>query len=54
VLAYIDPGTGSYFFQILIASALGGLFFARQQIARLVVFFKNLLTGKKDGRDSGR
>ena len=29
VFAYLDPGTGSYIFQILIASAVGGLFFIK-------------------------
>lgn len=24
--AYLDPGTGSYFFQLIIAALLGGLF----------------------------
>ncbi|HUW30914.1 MAG TPA: hypothetical protein VM223_04825 [Planctomycetota bacterium] len=33
--AYIDPGTGSYIFQILIASVLGGLF-------ALKIFWKNI------------
>jgi len=30
LLAYLDPGTGSFLFQILIASALSGLFMIRQ------------------------
>jgi hypothetical protein len=33
--AYIDPGTGSYFFQILVASAIGALFVLRNSLRQL-------------------
>lgn len=32
--AYIDPGTGSYFFQVVIASALGVFFTVRSWLRR--------------------
>lgn len=32
VYAYLDPGTGSYIFQIIIGLLLGGLFFVRSFI----------------------
>lgn len=38
--AYLDPGTGSYFFQILIAGLLGVLFFMKN-------FWRNLATALK-------
>lgn len=33
--AYIDPGTGSYVFQLVIASLVGGLFFVKGIIRRV-------------------
>jgi len=33
--AYLDPGTGSYVFQVLVGTVLGGLFF-------LKAFWKNI------------
>lgn len=38
--AYLDPGTGSYFIQILIAALLGGLFLIKS-------FWKNLAIASK-------
>lgn len=38
--AYIDPGAGSYFFQILIAGILGGLFFIKSSFKKIKNFFK--------------
>jgi hypothetical protein len=40
--AYIDPGTGSYIFQLAIAGILGGLFFIKTSWRRIVAFFGNL------------
>jgi drug/metabolite transporter (DMT)-like permease len=34
ILAYIDPGSGSMVFQMLIAAALAVPFFLREQIGR--------------------
>ena len=38
--AYLDPGTGSYLFQILIASLIGAAFAAK-------LFWKNIVEGLK-------
>ena len=42
VLAYIDPGTGSYIFQLAIAGILGSLFFIKTSWRKLVGFFDYL------------
>jgi hypothetical protein len=34
--AYLNPGTGSYFFQILIASLLAGLFLIKNLLRSLI------------------
>lgn len=38
--AYLDPGTGSYIFQVVIAGILSALFFLRQVWSRFRSFFK--------------
>jgi hypothetical protein len=54
--AYIDPGTGSYLLQILIASLLGAAFALKIYWTRI----KNFLSGRKrrtddqPGSDNGR
>lgn len=45
--AYLDPGTGSYFFQIIIASLIGGLFAIKLFWAKIVLFLKKLFSRKK-------
>jgi len=40
--AYLDPGTGSYFFQILIGILLGTLFAVRLYWGKIKIFLKNL------------
>ncbi len=42
--AYLDPGTGSYLIQIVIATLLGGLYLFKGQVLRLIQFIKNLLS----------
>jgi len=37
VYAYLDPGTGSYIFQIIIGLLLGGLFFVRSFIKSFIL-----------------
>jgi len=37
--AYLDPGSGSYLIQILIGFGLGSLFFLKQIIVRIKLFF---------------
>lgn len=38
--AYLDPGSGSYIAQLLIAFAASGLFFIRSQLAQLGNFIR--------------
>lgn len=38
--AYLDPGTGSYVFQLLIAGLLGGAFFLRSTYKTIIRKFK--------------
>lgn len=47
---YIDPGTGSYFLQMLIAGILGGLFAIKMFWGRIKAFFLRIL-GKKKNTD---
>ncbi len=44
---YIDPGSGSYLIQMIIAAILGGLFYFKTAWRRIVLFF----TGKKKFTD---
>lgn len=49
--AYLDPGTGSYLFQILIAALVGGLFAVKLFWGKIAAFFSGLF-GKKPAADS--
>lgn len=42
--AYIDPGTGSFLFQVFAATAIGFVLFFKNTLN----YFKSLLSGKKD------
>ncbi len=44
--AYLDPGTGSYIIQILIAAGLGLLFSVKIFWQRIKLFFKNAFSRK--------
>jgi len=44
--AYIDPGTGSYVIQIIIAAALGVLFTIKSFWSRIKSFFINYFSNK--------
>jgi hypothetical protein len=50
VYAYIDPGTGSYFLQILIASLLGVAFAAKVFWKNIKAFFSNLFSKGSKGK----
>lgn len=39
--AYVDPGTGSYIFQVILAALLGALFMLKVFWARITGFFRN-------------
>ena len=46
-LAYVDPGSGSYILQLVIASLLGALFAIKLSWIKVKTFFSNLFSGKK-------
>jgi hypothetical protein len=46
--AYLDPGSGSYLIQLLIASLLGGLFVIRSSWDRIKGFFSKLFSRDED------
>lgn len=45
--AYLDPGTGSYIFQLLIAGAIGGLFTLKIYWNKITAYFKNIFSKEK-------
>lgn len=45
--AYLDPGTGSYVLQIVIAGIVSALFTIKLCWRRVVDFFSSLFKGKK-------
>ena len=47
--AYLDPGSGSYFIQLLLASLMGALFVIGVYRKKVTDFFRNLFT--KDNAD---
>jgi hypothetical protein len=42
--AYLDPGSGSYLLQLLIAGVLGGIIVIRSSWDRIRNFFRNLFS----------
>lgn len=46
---YLDPGSGSYLLQLLIAGALGALFALRHYWKQVKGFFSRLLGRQADG-----
>ncbi|HET7009834.1 MAG TPA: hypothetical protein VFI11_03595 [Anaerolineales bacterium] len=42
--AYLDPGSGSFLLQLLLAGILGGLFVLRTQWAKVKGFFQRIFT----------
>lgn len=46
--AYLDPGTGSYVFQVLIATVIGGLFALKMYWQKIKNFFVNFFSSKKN------
>jgi len=48
VLAYVDPGTGSYLIQLLIASILGSFFVLKTYWRKLLGFISNKLNRTKE------
>jgi hypothetical protein len=52
--AYLDPGTGSYFLQVLLAAILGALFTLRIFWIRIVSYVKNIFSGTGKDRETTR
>ncbi len=52
--SYLDPGSGSYLFQMLIAAAVGGLFFLKQGWRRILGFLGRIRPGRKSDGGSPR
>jgi hypothetical protein len=44
--AYLDPGTGSYILQLIIAALMGALFAVKQYWQKIKTFFKSMLSPK--------
>ncbi|MBC7902610.1 MAG: hypothetical protein H7Y27_04280 [Gemmatimonadaceae bacterium] len=49
MLLYVDPGSGSYLVQMLIAAILGALFYFKNLWLHIKLFFSNLFRNK--GKD---
>ena len=45
--AYLDPGSGSFALQFLLAGGLGALFFVRSYLSKIKNFFFSVFTKKK-------
>ena len=45
--AYLDPGSGSFFLQFLIAALLGGLFAIKLFWRKIISFFNNFFKRKQ-------
>lgn len=52
IYAYLDPGSGSYFLQLLIASLMGGLFALGVFRKKVIAFFRRLITGRSDDEEN--
>lgn len=52
--AYVDPGTGSYIFQVMIAFLVGGLFAVKLFWKKIKSYFNELFfKGKRQEKDEG-
>jgi len=49
VYAYIDPGTGSYFIQLVVATLLGILYFLKVNWKRFKSYLRMVIESKKNG-----
>ncbi|MCH7937535.1 MAG: hypothetical protein IH994_10680 [Proteobacteria bacterium] len=50
--AYIDPGSGSMFLQLLVAAIAGGLWTLKAYWQRLKVFFTRVRPSEEDGGEA--
>jgi hypothetical protein len=51
ILAYLDPGSSSYFIQLLLASLMGGLFALGVFRKKVIAFFRKILSSRKEKRE---
>lgn len=52
--AYIDPGTGSYILQLLIAGLVGALFAVKIYWGKIKAFLSNLFSKGQEGEDDDK
>ena len=52
-LAYLDPGSGSYFIQLFLASLMGALFVLGVYRKKITDFFRNLFSTREDDDEPG-
>jgi hypothetical protein len=50
--AYLDPGSGSYFIQLVLASLMGALFILGIYRRKVTDFFRNLFSKRKPDEDN--
>jgi hypothetical protein len=48
--SYLDPGSGSFIFQLILASLLGAAVILRAYWKRIAGFIKNIVSRKSDDR----
>lgn len=49
--AYLDPGSGSFLIQLLLAALLGGLFLLRTYWKKVTAFFSRLFSREKPSQE---
>lgn len=49
--AYLDPGSGSFLLQLLVAALLGGLFLLRSYWGKVASFFRKILKRQDSPED---
>jgi hypothetical protein len=54
ILAYLDPGSGSYFIQLLIASLMGGLFALGIFRKKVISYLRKLFASRKNEQDNNQ
>ena len=52
-LLYVDPGSGSYLVQLIIAAVLGAAFYIKSAWWRIKSFFTGKKTKRKEDGDEG-
>ena len=52
--AYLDPGTGSFMFQMLLAAALGAAYTCKIYWQKIRLFFKKIFSKKERNGSDGK